>query len=188
MHDALWDVANRYSPAKRCRDYTQAMMDLGATVCTRSKPLCDQCPLSSHCKAYLSNTASRYPGKKPKKRLPVKQTLLLLAHNKDGDIFLEKRPTSGIWGGLWSLPEFSDLETLAEHCKKRLGFDIKAIKPSAPFRHTFSHYHLDITPVHAKVTKQKTVPNNNELWYNVNQTLGLAAPVKKLLSEVFDDA
>jgi len=188
VHDALWDVANQYSPKKRCRDYTQAMMDLGATVCTRSRPLCDECPLSSHCKAHLNDTATQYPGKKPKKTLPVKQTLLLLIHNKQGDIFLEKRPASGIWGGLWSLPEFSDLQTLAEHCKQRLGFDLKSIQPAESFRHTFSHYHLEITPVHAKVTKQKTVSKSEHLWYNVSQTLGLAAPVKKLLNEVFDDA
>ncbi len=186
VHETLWKMAENLLPQKRCRDYTQAMMDLGATLCTRSAPRCYVCPLQKDCKAFSTQTILQYPFKKPVKKLPIRALFLLVLENSQGDIFLEKRPETGIWGGLWSLPEFTDVTTLPIACHERFHLKIKEVKPLAPFRHTFSHYHLDITPIYAKpVRTQKKMPGENVMWYNRKQIIGLAAPVKKILSGGF---
>lgn len=156
---ALWHVAEALNPKQPLtysagkaqnvsRAYTQVMMDLGATVCTRSQPACDRCPLASTCQAHAAGSWANYPGKKPKKVLPVKHTYMLLLQ-QNGQTLLEERPEQGIWGGLWSLPEFDDLETLPQWLAERwpqLHLQGQP-QPQATVRHTFSHYHLDITPV-----------------------------------------
>ncbi len=189
VHATLWKIAESVLPQKRCRDYTQAMMDLGATLCTRSAPQCHACPLQQNCQAFLTQTVSRYPGKKPVKKLPIRALFLLVLENSQGAIFLEKRPDTGIWGGLWSLPEFTDLATLQVACYARFNMKLKEVKPLTPFRHTFSHYHLDITPIYAKpVRMQKKLLKKDAIWYNRDHIIGLAAPVKKILGEVFENA
>ncbi|MGB1141418.1 MAG: A/G-specific adenine glycosylase, partial [Halioglobus sp.] len=110
VHNQLWDIAEHYTPTARCADYTQAMMDLGATLCTRSKPACALCPMANDCEANAAGDQTDYPGKKPKKALPVRATHFLVLRNRDGDIWLEKRPAEGIWGGLWCFPEVASLE------------------------------------------------------------------------------
>ena len=179
----LWEHAERNTPVERVGDYTQAMMDLGATVCTRSKPACRHCPLQRDCQAHARGLTDRLPSPRPKKNLPVKQTLMLLIHNEKGEVLLQQRPPTGIWGGLWSLPEVADLRDVPA----TLGLELnaEATEVLEPVRHTFSHYHLDITP--AKVAVQSPAPRIMEavptLWYNVDQpaNIGLAAPVKRLL-------
>lgn len=177
----LWEITERLTPKKQVRAYTQAIMDLGATLCTRSKPQCEACPVVASCKAKACNTIALYPGKKPKKVLPVKATEMLIIENQHGHILLEKRPPTGIWGGLWSLPEN----------RSALDANLVSNKPQCwpVLRHTFSHFHLDITPVHHKLkasnsARQNAVMEvNNQLWYNIQQpkAIGLAAPVSKLL-------
>ena len=115
---ALWQAAEANTPASRVGDYTQAIMDLGATVCKRSKPLCERCPVRSDCIALAENTVSEYPGRKPKKSRPLKSTTMVLAVS-NGAVYLERRPPSGIWGGLWSLPELDD-DGVADWCRERL--------------------------------------------------------------------
>src|SRR5690554_4896984 len=103
----LWDHAEQHTPKLRSNHYTQAMMDLGATVCTRSKPACNRCPVANTCEAFAQANINAYPGRKPKKILPIKTVQLLMLRNPAGDILLQQRPVTGIWGGLWSFPEIA---------------------------------------------------------------------------------
>ncbi|MBT6057612.1 MAG: A/G-specific adenine glycosylase, partial [Gammaproteobacteria bacterium] len=182
----LWAIAESDTPKQRVSDYTQAVMDLGATVCTRSKPDCENCPLSSNCKALAQNNIANYPGKKPKKKLPVKTVSMFIFQNNAGEVLLEKRPPSGIWGSLYSLPEGSDNEDHPSPEHVEIHKEPKEVMP--PIRHTFSHYHLDISPVRLQAHQNSaTIADSDRwLWYPLNHSLevGLAAPVKKLLSQL----
>lgn len=188
VHKQLWEIAERYTPTTRCADYTQAMMDLGATVCSRTRPACDICPLNEGCEARAAGNPTDYPGKKPRKALPVKATCFLIARNGSDEIWLEKRPGSGIWGGLWCFPEVaSDVEGQAL-CLDLWGRQARSLTAWPPFRHTFSHYHLDITPLLAEVDASPggVMEASGQLWYNVRQAplIGLAAPVVSLLEKL----
>ena len=186
VHKRLWDIAEQHTPSKRSGDYSQAMMDLGATLCTRATPACQRCPVNRDCIAYREGQPELYPGKKPRKTLPIKSTVLLMISSANGDIWLEKRPSQGIWGGLWCFPEISEEAEAIERCLDYWGVEPSSSECWKTFRHTFSHYHLDIQPLHA------VLPNNPEsvmeagqqLWYNIRQPpkIGLAAPVASLLS------
>lgn len=182
----LWQWAETLTPRDRTGDYTQAMMDLGATLCTRSKPACERCPLHNDCQARAGNQQNSLPKTRPKKELPVKQTLMLLIRNEAGHILLYQRPPTGLWGGLWSLPQVQDLrDTEAE-----TGLAIKAdsARPQPPLRHTFSHFHLDITPVQIELSDQceGVMEQHQTRWYDPANpaSVGLAAPVKKLLTQL----
>jgi len=181
----LWQWAETLTPRQRTGDYTQAMMDLGATLCTRSKPACERCPLSSHCQALASNQQNSLPRPRPKKELPVKQTLMLLIRNESGHVLLYQRPPTGLWGGLWSLPQVQDLRDLTGETGLRI-MEESAV-PQAPLRHTFSHFHLDITPVHAELSDdcEGVMDAVETRWYDPDNpaSVGLAAPVKKLLQK-----
>ena len=121
VHERLWQIAGQYTPAKRSADYSQAMMDLGATLCTRSAPACERCPLAGDCEALALGQQPAFPGKKPRKALPVKSTAFIMASASNGDIWLERRPGSGIWGGLWCFPEMADPAQAADWCLDRWG-------------------------------------------------------------------
>lgn len=180
----LWNHAEELTPQKKAGAYSQAMMDLGATLCTRSKPKCSICPLISHCQAYISDQVQDFPGKKPKKTLPVKATQMLMLQDPEGDFFLQQRPASGIWGGLWGFPEIAkDINPLG-YCLDHFGKS-ELLGTWATYRHTFSHYHLDITPILIRLERSQTqiMASNKSIWYNVDQpaSVGLAAPVKRLL-------
>lgn len=184
----LWELAEKYTPEKRVADYTQVMMDLGALICTRTKPKCALCPLQKHCAGYLSGNPTAYPAKTTSKKIPTRATHMLILRNDQGEILLEKRPPIGIWGGLWSLPECVADQDIKQFCKKQHHCDIKNLQKWPKLRHTFSHFHLDITPVliHIKKWSPPAMESPNTVWYNV-ATLddkGLAAPVKKLLIQL----
>jgi A/G-specific adenine glycosylase len=180
----LWKLAEALTPTERVGDYTQAMMDLGATLCTRSKPECDRCPLAQHCKALSQNRVTELPHPRPKKVLPEKQTLMLIVR-RGSEVLLQQRPPTGIWGGLYSFPETPDLRDLPQGWQ----LNIDRVKPLAPLRHTFSHYHLDITPMLVDASDldfAALMEERASLWYNSDQPteIGLAAPVKKLLANL----
>jgi A/G-specific adenine glycosylase len=184
INKQLWDISSELTPVERCADYTQAMMDLGATLCTRSKPACQVCPLTGHCLARINGTVSLLPTPKPKKTLPVKQVVFLLLSNQDQQIFLQKRPPTGIWGGLWSLPEFDSIESAHHWClSKNVAITSQQVLPG--LRHTFSHYHLDYTPLAIQTNSpiNFVMEANQSLWYNAELNLGLAAPIKQLLQQ-----
>lgn len=188
----LWALAERLLPASNMVAYTQGLMDLGATLCTRSKPQCERCPLLSTCGAYAQNIVKSLPTPKPRKAIPEKYTVMLIVQRGD-KVMLEKRPSPGIWGGLWSFPEVEKSEHLTLIANADLAIALgqytqsKAsdIKKLAMFSHTFTHYKLHIQPVLI------TLPQNAEMfeqprkhtWLTVFDALNAAipTPVKKLL-------
>jgi A/G-specific adenine glycosylase len=185
--EKLWLIAETYTPFKRIADYTQAMMDLGATLCTRSSPNCEQCPLVKGCKAYQQGNPQDYPGKKPKKKLQVKTTLFLMIKNNQGALLLEQNPPAGLWGGLWVFPQCESQDQLEETCLK-LGIQAESQKILEAKRHTFSHFHLDYQPVeisidHSNATASQVAEQGNQVWYNPQNplSLGMPAPIKALL-------
>lgn len=181
----LWEISEKYTPNERVADYTQVMMDLGAMICTRAKPKCALCPLQKHCQAHKENRETEFPHRKPKKIMPVKHTYMLLLQNKKQELLLEQRPPAGIWGGLWSFPECASLDELAPLLKKRYGYLAKSQETLISFRHTFSHYHLDITPIliQVKESAKQTMENKRVIWYDKQQKIGLPKPVENLLKE-----
>jgi len=186
VNKKLWAISAHLTPVNRVADYTQAMMDLGATICTRSKPACVVCPLERHCLARITQTVSELPTSKPVKTLPVKQLVFLLLSNNLGQILLEKRPPAGIWGGLWSLPEFDSIEAAHNWCLTN-NWSIDDSKTLAIRRHTFSHYHLDYTPVLIQTDNliNFVMEAGQAVWYNAEEinALGLPAPIKQLLQQ-----
>lgn len=183
----LWDIAERLTPDHSYREYTQVMMDLGATLCTRSKPACGICPLLPGCQGYRTGKPTQFPNSKPKKEKPTKDTWMLMIQSSDGSYLLKQRPQTGIWGGLWSFPEAASEqaahELLATHYPNA---DAETCIHREPFRHTFSHYHLNIHPLYVKSRSQCLhIGETESHWYNPEQPseLGLAAPVKKLLHQ-----
>ncbi|WP_461537195.1 A/G-specific adenine glycosylase [Spongorhabdus nitratireducens] len=185
----LWRLAELYTPKERVADYTQAMMDMGAMLCVRSRPLCDLCPIADGCVAKANNEQSLYPQPKPRKELPVRSVRMLLVVNEQGEVLLRKRPPQGIWGGLWSLPELSVEPELEEQAETDTGMSLSGYEEWSQVRHTFSHFHLDITPVKAFVSQggyPQLLEPEQALWYNLDQppALGLAAPVSRLLKKL----
>ena len=187
----LWQLAEKLTPDERCNHYTQAMMDMGATLCSRSKPQCEVCPLAPQCQAYAQGTPKAYPHSKPKKEKPEKYAQLLMISNKKGEVLLEQRPQKGIWGGLWSLPELEQDIDATDYAYQQFGDQVLHIDTLTSFRHTFSHYHLHITPVHIQLKRiptsiKESVREQAQHWYNPNQPseVGLPAPVKKLLEQM----
>lgn len=187
VNKQLWAISARLTPVKRAADYTQAMMDLGATLCTRSKPACTVCPLTTRCQARITNNVAAFPAPRPSRILPVKQRIFLRIINTANQILLEKRPPIGIWGGLWSLPEFDTIEAAHDWCLTR-NLRIVTRQTLATRRHTFSHYHLDYTPVLIKIDSainNIVMEAGHTAWHNAEHIdeLGLAAPVKLLLQQ-----
>ena len=187
VENVLWQQAEACTPETRLADYTQAMMDLGATVCTRSSPNCEHCPLAQNCLALKNQRVNELPTPRPRKQIPVKTVRMLILTNKNGELLLERRPPTGIWGGLWSLPELALSEDVAHECEKRWGYAINAYKDQAGLRHTFSHYHLDITPcrVEVAVTLAKVREPGQQHWCDTNnyKDYALATPVVNILQQ-----
>lgn len=186
----LWAISTHYTPQQRCGDYTQAIMDLGATLCTRSKPQCDICPIAGGCQAKNHGLIHQIPEPKPGKKLPVKQLYLLLLQDSQQRILLKKRPPTGIWGGLWSLPEFADVQQMQDWCLQQ-GYLLNQINTLPCRRHSFSHYHLDYTPLIA--TAQNPIncvmEADGTVWYKTSEMhlLGLPAPIKRLLQHYYTE-
>ncbi len=189
VESALWEIAEQNTPTRGVERYNQAMMDMGAMICTRSKPKCELCPIADLCEAKAQQRQMDFPGKKPKKTLPEKQAWFAIFQCGE-EVWLEQRPPVGIWGGLWCFPQndHQDLDTIIE---QRLGTSAQQIRSTEQlnaFRHTFSHYHLDIVPI--KITLSTTPNVIHESckgqWYNLNQPpkVGLAAPVQQILESL----
>ncbi|MGS0469002.1 A/G-specific adenine glycosylase [Cobetia marina] len=194
----LWALAERYTPQMRLADWTQAMMDLGATLCTRgSKPDCARCPFKEVCVAHARGEEKRFPESKPKKAIPTRQTLMLLVSDEAGRILLERRPPTGIWGGLWAPPLVEDREAAREWvAREARGAHLEA--PLDSFEHVFSHFRLTITPQPVQLGAAELTPSAED---GVNEhgagrrfvdpaapdAVGLPAPVKALLARCTDD-
>ena len=184
----LWELSERLTPTGRVAHYNQAMMDLGATVCTRSNPACERCPLGSECVARAEGRPLDYPGKKPKKALPQRAVRMLLVRAEDGTLLLEQRPPAGIWGGLWSFPEIAADADPLDWCCRSLQQPAQLARTLKTRRHTFSHFHLDIEPVELLLNGPGcgVLDGAGRLWYNPRQPdeIGLAAPVVRLIDEI----
>ena len=185
----LWALAEHYTPAKRVTAYTQAMMDLGALVCTRTRPGCPSCPLSCACVAYSQGQQQAYPEPKPRRAKPIKAIRMLVVQTADAQVLLEQRPPTGIWGGLWGFPECPLDVDLNDWCRQRFGIGVADYQTWPTLRHSFSHFHLDITPVRIETVQlaaKHLMEAGRYVWYNIEQpeALGLAAPVQRLLSKL----
>ena len=168
----LWKIADRENPSLEAIAYTQGLMDLGATLCTRTKPNCAACPVNTSCEALANNLVDTLPTPKPRKAIPEKNTTMLVFVNGD-EVMLEKRPPVGIWGGLWSFPETSEMPTEAS--------------PLAKLTHTFSHFKLHIAP--QLVYINKTTPQLSEaviIWLSIDDAIHAAipTPVRKILQSL----
>jgi A/G-specific adenine glycosylase len=185
----LWQQAEAHTPVERVAHYTQAIMDLGATLCTRSRPRCNECPQAADCAAHAAGEPTRYPAPRPRKTLPERQATLLLVTNARGEVLLEQRPPSGIWGGLWTLPEAQD-GAAAQWCRRR-GLTLQDETAWPTLRHTFSHFHLDISPLHVRVDEagSAVMEAGGAVWYKTElcDQLGLPAPIKRLLARLGRD-
>jgi len=183
----LWQLATELTPKTNTADYTQAIMDLGATLCTRSKPKCTQCPVSGFCQAYKNQSVEQFPVKTIKKAKPTKQRLFIIPM-QDQHILMHKRPPSGIWGGLWSFIELP-IEQEAEvspYLQKRFKIKTNSLNTLEKIQHIFTHYKLIATPIVANISSPKTRANPfiDHQWISIDvlPTMGLAAPVKQLLT------
>jgi A/G-specific adenine glycosylase len=185
--NSLWKLAILYTPQKRVADYTQAMMDLGATLCTRSEPACHSCPFMNRCIAYEQGLVKTIPAKKASQKIPTRSaTFLIFKHKKH--ILLHKRPPNGIWGGLYSLPEIAGLPesaSISNLCQAMFKQSGKPYEVLASFRHTFTHYHLDIFPVMLEIKKipLKNMEDGKQIWYNLHHPdpVGLPKPIQTIL-------
>ncbi|MFT7289476.1 MAG: A/G-specific adenine glycosylase [Halieaceae bacterium] len=180
----LWEKAELHTPQERVADYTQAIMDLGATLCTRGKPACKRCPQMENCTAHAAGSQAEFPGRKAKKVLPIRQTTLLIACTPQGELFLERRPPSGIWGGLWCFPEAASEQAAENFCLDVLGTHSSGSLALPLLRHSFSHYHLEISPLLLTLsTSPKAIGEGERLCAWPAHSLpevGLASPVKRL--------
>ncbi|MGH8091814.1 MAG: A/G-specific adenine glycosylase [Rudaea sp.] len=181
----LWALAESHTPHERVADYTQAIMDLGATVCTRAKPRCTDCPLKRNCIAHREGTTAQLPERKPARTLPTRRTIMLLLRDRAGRILLERRPPTGVWAQLWSLPETDD----ADSARRHFGANVE-LRALPPFMHTFTHFRLEVEPLHATVDRPPRVadaPERRWLLPREAAALGLPAPVRKLIENFSEE-
>jgi A/G-specific adenine glycosylase len=181
----LWQLADQLTPDRRVDDYTQAIMDLGATLCSRTRPNCPICPLQSHCRAWCEGRQNELPVARSRKPTPLRQTVWLHLENEAGEILLEKRPPSGIWGGLYSLPELEHGESIVEICRQRFGVEIERIEERESFVHVFSHFRLRIEPryVRGRYLDNRVSAPDRFHWKNRDEIgrVGLPAPAFRYL-------
>jgi A/G-specific adenine glycosylase len=184
----LWKHADAHTPAARVADYTQAIMDLGATVCVRSRPQCEACPLAGDCIAYRDNLTAQLPSRKPAKAIPTRTTAMLILRDSRRRVLLERRGPLGVWPGLWSLPEAADATTAWSTAQKLAQIDDAQTLTS--FVHVFSHYRLDIEPLlfDGATAHHGIADNPQQRWCTADElvTLGLPAPVRELLLKIND--
>jgi A/G-specific adenine glycosylase len=185
----LWRRAEECTPQRQVDIYTQAIMDMGATLCTRRNPLCMHCPVADQCVARVTGRQHELPAAKPKRaQRRIRHTHMVLAQRADGSVFLRQRPPAGIWGGLWAAPVFdSEAEALGFAAENVGGEPLEL----AAIEHTFTHFDLTITPWLVRcsgavpgISAVMDAPDG--LWYNAREpaSVGLPAPMKSLLERI----
>jgi len=183
---ALWSHADEHTPQQRVADYTQAIMDLGATLCRRRAPDCDACPVAARCAAAREGTQDQYPQRAPRRHKPSRSAAFWLVVDEAGRCLLERRPPEGLWGGLWTPPE-RPLDHGEATLLDELGLPAAAVAErfeAPPFRHSFTHYHLDITPRTLRLDRSPAMVADEDRYRWVDPAapaLGLAAPAVRLL-------
>jgi len=182
VQKTLWREAESRLPKDRGADYTQAIMDLGALLCASTKPDCDLCPVQADCRAFTDGKVHVYPSAKPKARITDRTVYMLVLHDGEQRVMLEKRPAAGIWGGLWSLPEAENLTALEE----RTGFELAGSQVLQPRLHRLTHMRLHIWPVLLRTLRAKQVKcSASQCWMELDGDgeRGMPQPVARLLQE-----
>lgn len=185
----LWEYSEQLTPDRDPADYTQAIMDLGSMVCTRTRPACRLCPVNSDCHAYHANRTAELPSPRPRKTVPLRRVQMIMLVDPEQGVLLERRPPSGIWGGLLSFPELDPERDAGRWCRRHLG-RAEPVKTLEPVRHTFSHFRLEITPRLFRLREPAAVADGGHwVWYRPGvSTGGLAAPVEKLIRRLQADS
>ncbi len=185
VESRLWRHAEELLPGQEVAAYIQGQMDLGATICTRARPRCNACPLAEICVARREDRIAELPTPRPQKALPERQaTLLVLRH--DNRVLLERRPATGIWGGLLSLPELPEGADPAAHAAATLGASIGAVSPAPTFAHTFTHFRLHIRPLLCEAQPLPQAAEPRVQWLDAAEMAqaALPAPIRKILSAI----
>jgi A/G-specific adenine glycosylase len=187
LEKRLWELAEECTPHTRVAAYTQAIMDLGATVCVRHKPLCAQCPLATDCVARRTGRQHELPAPRRALARHSRSVFMLVALTDAGTVRLERRPESGVWGGLWCLPEFQSATAAGAFARDSLGAEAMPQALTA-LEHAFTHFDLTITPLLVRCRAGSGVEEGAALWYNVREParIGLPAPITGLLSRLAD--
>lgn len=184
----LWSRSEALLPQERLADYTQALMDLGATVCTARVPACAICPVAADCAARLAGTVARYPAPKPRRERPRRRAGLLLVEDRQGRLLLERRPPAGIWGGLWCLPMIDENESADEVLLRRYGLVTAPAGELPALHHAFTHFDLELRPQRRRLQPAVTVlaehPERRWTTIAATATLGLPAPIRRLLDSL----
>jgi A/G-specific adenine glycosylase len=186
----MWSLADACMPQERCADYTQAIMDMGATCCTTKNPDCFNCPLQNNCMAFKNKEQHLYPNRKIKKPVPVQSQQILVLYNEQGLIYLEKRPPTGLWGGLWCLPSLDQGGCPLDFIEHQYALQGAPPKQLIAFKHRFSHFHLEINAMSIKIKALNNVlAESCGQWFTQKQlsTLGLAKPTSLILSTLFEN-
>jgi A/G-specific adenine glycosylase len=186
--NALWSYAEAHTPHERVADYTQAIMDLGATVCTRTRPACTVCPLVGDCAAGRTGTQTRYPAPRPKRVRAQRRVAVLIVQAPDGRVLLERRPAAGIWGGLYSLPELPADASPRHWCERVFGVGVVAERTLTTVEHAFTHFDLDLEPCLLRLAAEPSAVMDRDdwLWCKPRElAVGVPAPVATLLREGF---
>jgi len=181
----LWERAEALLPRREIETYTQALMDLGATVCLRARPKCDACPVAQDCIARREGRTDELPAPRPNRPLPQRAVTVLLVERK-GEVLLERRPSTGVWSGLWSLPELERGGDAAAHCRFRFGVIVSLQPALPPIEHRFTHFRLTLHPQPCAVRSAGSQAEEpGLLWLPLTDVSGAAlpAPIKKLLRE-----
>lgn len=183
----LWGYAEALLPNKNIANYTQAMMDLGATLCTRTNSSCLLCPIQTDCAAFIQQRQHELPTPKPSRNLPQREVVMAIIQTGDGAIWLEKRPPVGIWGSLYSFPEFADVSNMQKWLHNTWKSNSSEILELPSITHTFSHFRLQMHPKLIRLDRKPIGVMEDDLgvWYKAStQKIGLAAPVQKTLQQV----
>jgi A/G-specific adenine glycosylase len=186
----LWALSEACTPHRRVAEYTQAVMDLGATVCTRSRPTCLLCPVSANCLARARNLQQQLPARRPRAARPAREAWLIVAMRGGHKVLLERRPPSGIWGGMWALPECPTRAHAEQWCREHLAGAARS-RPGTPLRHAFSHfdYHMRPLVVHCLGKAGSLRDDDRFLWYDTRRParVGLPKPIATVITRVTQD-
>lgn len=187
--EALWAQADACTPAEAVAAYTQAIMDLGATVCTRSKPACIACPVNAGCIAALEGRQAQLPGTKQKRVRPSREATILIAeiqHNGSTAVLVERRPPSGVWGGLWSPPQFASERDALAWCRQEFGGTPES-QMLPPIDHAFTHFDLRLNPLRVRCARIASVRDaDTHRWYPLEAPprIGLPQPIRRLFERL----
>jgi A/G-specific adenine glycosylase len=187
--ESLWSLAEACTPDRDVGDYTQAIMDLGATLCTRSRPACTLCPMNLTCVAAREGRQAELPGKKRRRHRPSREATLLIAQSgadASAAVFVQRRPAAGLWGGLWSPPQFENEAAAMAWCVREIGDAESSSEAMTPIEHAFTHFDLRLKPLRVRCRPHAGIREGEQLWYALESPpkIGLPQPIKQLFERL----